>query len=315
MEDSVRFDDLVRTERYFTATLLPIMLFHNNLDGVQQFCTLVDGQAKTEYNKLGKQDPMGTPNYDFDNVEVITEFHIARDLKFAGLQLEPNVGPSEEGEAKLAAPEVLAAPDVVIVAGKELLVCEGKFFNGVNIKDLNEQLDLQRRQVLHLFRNREIRAYRHVAIVPERFNSIDADVVLTWDDILGLAEKLMGSPHYVTDRLREAIKRYKDVAGDSGVRNFEGALPFKEMREKCKMGKEIQVGYVGGETALLKLNLVEAERRQWKWRYPNLTGGRITPGNWLKGARWLEIVESSHGFGSGGRGDLAPEKCPPRLIV
>ena len=133
MENSVRFDDLVRTERYFTATLLPLLLFHNNpsgeLEGVRRFVELVDEKATTEYNKDGKQDPKRPPEYNnFKDVEVITEFHIARDLKFAGLKLEVSVEPSEEGEAKLAAHNVLAAPDVVIVVGQELVVCEGKFF-------------------------------------------------------------------------------------------------------------------------------------------------------------------------------------------
>ena len=82
-----RFDDLVRSERYFTATLLPILLFHNNMEGVRQFVELVDRKAKTERDSSG--EPMrekGTPEYNhFEDVEVITEFHIARDLKFAGL--------------------------------------------------------------------------------------------------------------------------------------------------------------------------------------------------------------------------------------
>jgi len=120
----MRFDDLVRTERYFTATLLPLLLFHNKLEGVQRFVKLIDDKATKEHDKDGKQDfPKGTPEYkNFEDVEVITEFHIAQDLKFAGQNLF-NVEPSEEGEQ-----EHKDAPDVVIIAGRELVVCEGKFF-------------------------------------------------------------------------------------------------------------------------------------------------------------------------------------------
>jgi hypothetical protein len=112
MENSLRFDDLVRTERYFTATLLLLLLFHNNpsgeLEGVRRFVELVDEKATTEYDKEGKQDPKRPPEYNnFKDVEVITEFHIARDLKFAGPKLEVNDEPSEEGKAKLAARNVL----------------------------------------------------------------------------------------------------------------------------------------------------------------------------------------------------------------
>ena len=90
----------------------------------------------------------------------------------------PHVGPSEESELKKD------ATDVVIVAGPELVVCEGKFFNGFNTKDLNERLCSQRRQMRHFILNRpSIRACRHVAILPSLpTTAIDADVVLTWAD-------------------------------------------------------------------------------------------------------------------------------------
>ena len=41
-EDNLRFDDLVRSERYFTATLLPAVLFHNDLEGLRRFVELVE---------------------------------------------------------------------------------------------------------------------------------------------------------------------------------------------------------------------------------------------------------------------------------
>jgi hypothetical protein len=104
----------------------------------------------------------------------------------------------------------------------------------------------------------------------------------------------------VTDRLRCAVKRYADSDG-GGIPNWDGKLGFTKMREKCREpGNEIQVGHEGGEAALLKSTLVDAEKKQWKWRDPETNKGTIIPGNWLRGADWLEIVESSRGFGSGG---------------
>src|SRR5271166_80083 len=269
-----RFDDLVRSERYFTATLLPLLLFHNNLEGVRHFIDLVEKKAITERNRDGDRGQKVGTKYDFQEVEVITEFHIARDLDFAGLPLDvpvwrggegasaepsreaPDIGPSEEDEPKKD------DPDVVIVAGPELVVCEGKFFNGVNTTDLNEQLRSQRCQVRHLFLNRpSLRAYRHVAILPSLpATAIDADVVLTWKDILGLAE-LIGCHPYVTDRLRCAVERYPDGDGE-GILNWDGKLRFTEMRDKCREpGNDIQVGHEGGEAALLKATLGEAEKK------------------------------------------------------
>jgi len=146
-----------------------------------------------------------------------------------------------------------------------------------------------------------------VAIVPfvpkTANNAIDADVVLTWDDIRKLAEELMGRDHYVTVRLRNAVERYNHdhPQVDRPTLNYEPPkLTFEQMREKCReCGNTILVGQVGGEDALLKFSLVDAEKKQWKWR-KETTGGSVVPGHWLSGARWLAIVESKHGFGGGG---------------
>jgi hypothetical protein len=229
----------------------------------------------------------------FQDVEVITEFHIARDLQFAHRPLAANVEPSEEDE-----PERRDAPDVVIRAGRELVVCEGKFFSDFNASDLNNQLCSQRRQVRHLFcQGQQIRAYRHVAIVPfVPPIAIDADAVLTWDEIGGLAEQVLGSNHYVTLRLRDAVERFKGSSGDPNIPNYNEILPFNEMRKKCReSGNTIQVGHTGGEADLRRRNLVDAEKKLWKWRDETNTGVAI-PGNWLDGARWLKIVESTDGF-------------------
>ena len=295
----MRFDDIVRTERYFTATLLPLLLFHNKLEGVQRFVKLIDDKATKEHDKDGKQVPKGTPEYkNFEDVEVITEFHIAQDLKFAGRNLF-KVEPSEEGEQ-----ERKDAPDVIITAGQELVVCEGKFFmffSDSDADDLNEQLESQRRQVRYLFLDRpSIRAYRHVAILPfvPRAHTVAADVVITWCEIGNLAEELIGQDHYVTIRLRNAVDRHNRERGEQPP---IGKLSFNDMREKCReLGNKILVGHWEGQAGLLKMSLLKAEKKQWKWIDPEMGKGHIVPGHWLSGERWLEIVESAHGFG--GRG-------------
>jgi hypothetical protein len=271
------------------------MLFHNDRKGVQCFVNLVDAKTSTERNEFGERVMKGVPQYDFQDVEVITEFHIARDLQFAHRPLAANVNPSEEGEA-----ERRDAPDIVIRAGHELVVCEGKFFSNFKASDLNNQLCSQRRQVRHLYcQGQQIRAYRHVAIVP--FGSpiaiIDADAVFTWDEIGDLAERVLGSNHYVTLRLRDAVNRFKESKGDPNIPNYNDILPFNEMRKKCREwgNTKIQVGHTGGETDLRRRNLVYVENKSWKWRDETNKGVAI-PGNWLDGALWLKIVESTDGF-------------------
>lgn len=292
-----RFDDLIRSERYYTATLFPAMLFHNDMEGVKSFVNFVGSKAETERNRLGQPIKRDNPPYDFENLEVITEFHIARDLKFSGLLLPPPADPADLTEQDVPKKD---APDIVIVAGQEMMVCEGKFFSGFNTKELNEQLESQRRQVQHLFDIRhDLRAYCHIAILPEKpTGGINADAVITWDEVLDLTKIVMGSDHYVTRRLCSALKLYRE-GGMLGVQNYDGALNFSDMRAKCReCGKKIQVGHSGGELALLTMTLPNAEQKKWRWRDPDKNEGRVIPGNWLRGDRWLEIVESGRGFGS-----------------
>lgn len=290
-EKTVRLDDVIRSERYFTATLLPAVLFHNDLQGVKQFVDLVEEKATGLHDCSGAQGTKGTAGYDFKDVEVITEFHIARDLLAADLPLVANVA-DEEGER-----ERRDAPDLVIVAGHGLIVCEGKFFSNFNWPDLKNQLTSQRSQVRHLLPHRQIPAYRHVAILPENPTiDIGADAVLTWNDIRALAEKLMGPEHYVTVRLRNAVKRYEE-SGDLSIRNYDGILSFNDMRTKCQQHGIVEVGLVGGKGALRKLGLGDAENKNWKWRDPT-NKGRVDPTNWLRGKDWLDAysAEGEHGF-------------------
>jgi hypothetical protein len=296
-KDNFRFDDLVRSERYFTATLLPAVLFHNDLQGVKQFIDLVEEKATGQHNRAGVQEPKGTTEYDFQDVEVITEFHIARDLTAAALPLFAKI-PDEESEPD-SEPERRDAPDLVIIAGHGLVVCEGKFFSDFNWPLLELQLISQRSQVCHLlYHCPQISAYRHVAIVPEYPpRDIGADAVLTWDDIVKLAERVLGRDHYVTARLRNAVNKYnklKEEEGDFRICNYNDRLTFNEMREMCGKRQGIYVGIVGGEGALHELSLVKAENRKWKSREPT-NEGRVNRANWLTGERWLEIVNSKLG--------------------
>jgi hypothetical protein len=180
----VRFDSLVRTERYFTATLLPLVLFNGNFEGLRSFLRLVEEKAETEHDKDGKRHPKTAAHYNFSNVEVITEFHIKRDVNYALrrasliLTDEALLPPEEEA----AAHERRDAPDLVIVAGRELIVCEAKFFGRFSGTALDRQLESQRKQVKRLFQVRpEPRAYRQVAIVPQTFDGNHCDAVLTWE--------------------------------------------------------------------------------------------------------------------------------------
>ena len=122
MENRVsRFDDLVRTERYFSATLLPAILFHRideAQDGLKAFLRLTSKSVQETGKSQVNWDPPSV--LEADEIEVITEFHIARDLEHADLPL---------GETETSKRD---APDLVIIVADHLLVCEAKFLRNAH---------------------------------------------------------------------------------------------------------------------------------------------------------------------------------------
>jgi hypothetical protein len=188
--EAPRLDDLARSERYFTATLLPAILLHDNFSGAREFVRLVDQKAQTEWAvdeplnpTVPQQQVRGVPDYDWTSPELIAEVHVARDLYAAGVRWIPprSRGPEEsDGESR-------DAPDLLLALGSELIVCEGKFFHREPQGKLASQLRRQRRQIAYLFRYRHIRAFCHVAVLPDPpyvAQSIGADAILTWEEIV-----------------------------------------------------------------------------------------------------------------------------------
>ena len=293
-----RFDDRVRSERYFTATLLPAILFHDNFRGLRTFLALLEARAILRNGRPTERGPDGeavprlqqTLTWSPETVELMTEVHIARDL----VQLpSPSWGESSY-------PEKRDAPDLVIVLGGELLVCEGKFFSKYNLNTLNAQLHSQRRQIGYLWNDRpELRAYRHVAILPYSHSpDPDCDVVLTWDEIGDLAASVLAPTHYVTKRLRSASKRLSPPNGSGRTTNYEGKLSLGAVLHLCRQhGNDVLVGHTGGVADLQKQAIRYLENKPWKWRYPS-TPGSVVPGNWIPGTQFAAYIAqrvSSHG--------------------
>jgi hypothetical protein len=287
------------SNRTITATLLPLVLFNDNFKGLRLFVQMVEEKAGTERYKDDKRHSKKAVHYHFSDVELITEFHIKRDVEDA-LRRGSLISTGEAllpPEEEAAAHERRDAPDLVIVAGRELIVCEAKFFGRFSGTALNQQLKSQRRQVKYLFQARpELRAYRQVAIVPQTFDGNECDAVLTWEEIGDLSASVLGDKHYVTRRLKDAVARYKRKTGRPGVPVNDGVLSLDKMLAKCReWGNEVSVGNVGGENALRSRDHAYAGRKRWKWRNPQANRGAANMSNWIGGKSFVRIIESMAG--------------------
>ena len=113
-----RIDDLNRSERYFTATILPYFLAFNSFEYVGEFILALKG-------------PTPPSESDIDSIEVITEVDFIRDSrKWAEIQDDSEM--YEKYNRLLSDTGRLAVPDVFIKYGKTIIVIEGKFFQNID---------------------------------------------------------------------------------------------------------------------------------------------------------------------------------------
>src|SRR5579864_5530991 len=293
-----RFDDIQRTERYFTATLLPALLFHDNFRGLEAFLELVESRAKSGRDKSGAiiDSVPPLPAIDRDTIELITEFHITRDLRAAGHNLMAGAS-SDDDDASTTTPEIpvrLDVPDLVIVVDDQLVVCEGKYFGSFNLNSLNSQLRSQRNQILVLFQaHSTLSAYRHVAVLPfvPTTGVPDCDAVFTWRELADLACNVMGSSHYVSRRLCAGDGYYQKLSGPAEPgHGVLGQLSLSEALDRCvDSTAPIWIGLVGGKNALENRPLAELQARPWKWR-TSLDGA--TKSNWITCQDFVSVMQA-----------------------
>ena len=81
-EYSIRIDDICRTERYYTATLLPFILLHKKFSGLRSFLEILAKKGVRAVNIKNQKSTSLWRGEEFKQVELITEMSIVRDVKF-----------------------------------------------------------------------------------------------------------------------------------------------------------------------------------------------------------------------------------------
>ena len=288
-----RLDDLNRTERYFTSTLLGGLLLHNKLEGTREFLNWL-GRNKAlrliptggHGDNISWQESYILP----EHIEVTTELNIKREIGHYGETLE--------GLDLADLSQKQNVPDVVIVYGEVLIVIEGKFFvKGQGSAMIDSQLNLQKEEMTIMvdYLNPEIRYTCHIFLGPD--DSLDlsnCDLSITWKDIEEFSTKLLGNKHYITERLRNANKRYaKYNTPSTGDRlNYNAKCSFMQIIELCREeGDNIRVGFHGGERVLIQTGYQSLLNRKFKWDYTENSIGKKNLKNWLPGNLFLLRIE------------------------
>ena len=220
-----RLDDISRTERYFTATLLGSLLRHDHLRGVckcvEYLCckkqllatpfTAPQPQERLKYKEIQQESER------LQEIEVITELNAIRDYKVYYPE-EQVQEPLEEKVQELVENETQSMPDIVIRYRDSLVVIEAKFFGLMpSDRQLKAQITLQKEMIYFIGKRYPgLRRFSHVYLGPPcslpDASTIGCDACITWRDILEFAE-LLGENDYVVARLCKAVNRWTPHEG------------------------------------------------------------------------------------------------------
>jgi hypothetical protein len=283
-----RLDNLCRSERYFTSTLLAGLLLYDDLEGLYKFLQWLINEKNLMLNLLNGSDkiPLTLPLEKPDHIEVITEFNVKRELKHYSENISSN---PEEWKGQ-------NVPDVIIVYGDVLIVIEAKFFvKGQTPEYIDNQLLRQKEEIRLMldYIKPQIQYWHHMYLGPNKISLNNCDFQLTWEEIEVFSNELLGSDAYISTRLKFAnsnyLSRYKP--SDSS-KMYSGKCSYGDILELCKKeGDKIVVGFTGGYTELINREYSYLVARDYKWDHYDSLQGKISA-NWLKGTLFLNAVSN-----------------------
>jgi hypothetical protein len=183
---------LNRKERYYTGTVLPMVVASDGFAYVQRFLSLCGLPAVDVRPGLG-----GLQDFQF-----ITEYGFAESVY------------TPEDRARWPEQVEADTPDVVLVGPDWLLAVEAKMFHNPTRRQLEHQMDRQGKLVALWQSRLQIPVDRtaHVLLLPSRLASrenVEAYPVVTWESLL---EEFQGvGPRYWLRVLAEALARHEQL--------------------------------------------------------------------------------------------------------
>lgn len=131
--------------------------------------------------------------------------------------------------------------------------------------------------------------------IPGGLVSVDGEKLITWKEIVELYTAEIPD-NYFLKMLKHAETRTDLVSGRwaTGMKgrtvhnNFSDILSISDLILKCeKEGDSIQIGVMGGLSALRKMTIDKIRSRKFKWDNVSGSIGKKTRNNWIPGSRFL----------------------------
>ncbi|MCX6158796.1 MAG: hypothetical protein NTY74_12530 [Ignavibacteriae bacterium] len=193
----LRFDDLIREERYFSATILPYLLSYDDFNGLKVFFEYLNKKTlSVNNNDISVSDFQNS----LSSLQLITEPNVERDLSHYKIEI-----PSESFSKKKLKQ---SKPDLLIIYESWALLFEIKLFSKYSEYSLNEQM-LEQSYILDIVTNLSegiITNIKQIAICPYDY-VLKSFELITWKEIYDIYRNIIPDDNYFYKRLDSAISR------------------------------------------------------------------------------------------------------------
>ena len=276
------FSGTARSERHFTALLLPHLLLSNNFAG-----------ARALFKKLG----LGSgQEFDLGDIEIVAELNPIRDV--VGRATDEN--PASLGE------QGQAVPDLFLRIGGNALVIEAKFFTHPSASAVSNQLRSQRKAISTALPYTGYRScsFHYLALTVLPLDDVPEwpaeSSRMTWSEVISVLEPVVKADSrsdtaYALAALRGAEKRSREEADTSSkVRGRAPSIEQLLQKSICLLENGYRyVGFVGGKRALDTATVGEMENRG-HYKYSDCKPNK----NWVPLqsviGRYLELKAQEH---------------------
>lgn len=240
----IRFDEVARSERYYTSTILPFLLLSNSYQLLYKLFSKIY-MCDIEYKKT-------------DDIEIVTELDPLRDSSINNEKIKEIYRKEKR----------IAVPDLFLRINNIIIVIEAKFFTFPDKDEINDQITLQMKAINLI---KPYTSYSNcdiifLALTIEELNFTNDIKSITWNDIINLLEINNNDSGYVyyLEILKNAINRAKKANENKNTDYSYERITFMELLDNCnkyiKEGK-VFVGFSGGLLELEKMSLEDMTNR------------------------------------------------------
>ena len=270
-----------RKERFYTATILHSILFHNGSANLFRFLREIEG-FPIDINRANTDD----------NFLFYTEYNLKESAgkKSVGAGIYTATGDTPDAIIEILKPQ------------KALVVIEGKMFAKPTQNDFRKQMRAQRHAIIDILKseygldNAEI---FHIALTPKRLGltTIPGEYqIINWEFFLD-NEEIALQGNYFSNFLRFALEHYDQLVSDqsgiaSTVEDQKRGIQIYEMFKEGISREEFWLGRKGGKLT------IEEDVKNGTWRDRLYSTNTQKPldgqkGNWINSGEFAQIVDQT----------------------